>query len=170
MKTKDITTIAIIAAIYTVVSLVLAPFSFDAVQIRISECLTILPLIYKPSIYALGIGCFLTNILGVLTGTNPLGFVDAIVGTTATVLAAYVTYKYRDKKIKGFPLISVLSPVVFNFIFIGIELAYLYMPDNFIVGTITMGTSVAIGELVSAIIGYFVVKGLEVRNIFKENQ
>lgn len=170
MKTKDITSIALIAAIYTVVSLVLAPFSFDAVQVRIAECLTMLPLIYKPSIYALGIGCFLTNILGVFNGSNPLGFVDAIVGTTATVLGAYVTYKYRDKKIKGIPLISILSPVIFNSIFVGIELAYLYMPDNFVFGTVTMGVSVGVGELVSVVIGYFVIQGLEARGIFKENQ
>jgi uncharacterized membrane protein len=71
MNTKTFARVAMIAAVYTVVSLFLAPFSFSNIQVRIAEALTLLPLIYKPSIAGLTIGCFLTNLIGAITGVNP---------------------------------------------------------------------------------------------------
>ena len=90
MKKTDTLTfvrIAMIAAVYTVVSLALAPISYGNIQVRIAEALTILPLLYKPSIYGVTLGCFLTNLLGAFMGVNPTGFIDAIIGTLATFLA-----------------------------------------------------------------------------------
>ena len=49
-NTQTFAKIAMIAAIYTVVSLVLAPFTYGNIQVRIAEALTLLRLIYKPSI------------------------------------------------------------------------------------------------------------------------
>ena len=44
-NTQTFAKIAMIAAIYTVVSLVLAPFTYGNIQVRIAEALTLLPLI-----------------------------------------------------------------------------------------------------------------------------
>ena len=90
---------AMIAAIYTVVSLVLAPFSFGNIQVRMAEALTILPLIYEPSIWGVTLGCFLTNLIGAAMGVNPTGMLDAVVGTLATFLAAWCTYRLRSHTI-----------------------------------------------------------------------
>lgn len=165
--TKDLTNIALIAAAYTVVSLILAPISFGNIQVRIAEALTLLPLIYKPSIYGVILGCFLTNLIGAMTGVNLLGFLDVFVGTLATTIALYGTYKFKDKKIKGIPLISMLFPVILNGIFIGAELSAVLMPNNFVLGFIIFGLEVALGELISVIIGYFLIKSMKKNKLFE---
>lgn len=168
MKTKRFANIAMIAAIYTVLTLVLAPISYGNLQVRISEALTMLPLIYSPSIYGVTLGCFLSNLIGAMTGVNPTGYIDAIVGTLATFLAAYCTYKLKDKKFGHYPILAMLMPVVFNFVFVGAELGYLFMPDNFLLGTLINGAWVALGEVIAVILGYILVTALKTKDIFKE--
>ena len=158
--------VAMIAAIYTVVSLALAPITYGNIQIRIAEALTLLPLIYKPSIYGVTLGCFLTNLIGAMMGVNPTGMIDAVIGTLATFLAAWCTYALREKTVKGVPVLSILMPVVFNFFFVGAELSFLFFEGNRIVGMLIMGTEVAIGELVSVIVGWFLTKVLQRQKIF----
>ena len=165
-KMSTFVRVAMIAAIYTVVSLVLAPFSFGNIQVRIAEALTILPLIYKPSIYGVTLGCFLTNLLGAMLGVNPTGLIDAVVGTLATFLAAECTWALKDKKVKGIPVWSILMPVLFNFFFVGTELAVLFFEGNLFLGILIMGTEVAIGELISVIVGYLLVQAMAKRHIF----
>ncbi len=168
MKTKTFTKVAMIAAIYTVLTLVLAPISYGNMQVRISEALTMLPLIYAPSIYGVTLGCFLSNLIGAIIGVNATGYIDAIIGTLATFLAAYFTYKVKDIKIKNVPVVSMLMPVVFNFFFVGAELGYLFMPDNFLLGTVINGTWVALGEIIAVILGFFLIKALDKTDIFKK--
>ena len=55
---------AMIAAIYVVVTLLVAPFAYGEVQIRLSEALTILPVFTPAAIPGLFIGCLIGNILG----------------------------------------------------------------------------------------------------------
>ena len=86
MKTaKFITTAAIVAALYVVLSLLTYTFSYLEIQCRIAEalCMTIF---YTPAgIFGVVIGCFITNIIG----GSPL---DMIFGTAATLIAALLTY------------------------------------------------------------------------------
>ena len=98
---NNLTNIAMIASVYTVVSLVLAPISFGNIQIRIAEGLVLLPLLSKHSIYGVVLGCFLTNLIGALMGVNILGFLDVFIGTFATLIAAYLTYHLKDITIKN---------------------------------------------------------------------
>lgn len=167
MNTKKFTIIAMIAAVYTVVSLALAPISFGNIQVRIAEALVLLPLIYAPSIIGVTIGCFLTNLIGAMTGVNLLGFMDIFIGTFATLVAAILTYKFKENKIFGLPIISILAPVILNGIIIGIELGYVLFPTSFLIGSIISGLEVAAGELISVVIGYFIIKELEKRNVFE---
>ncbi len=168
MNTKTFTKVAMIAAIYTVLTLVLAPISYGNMQVRISEALTMLPLIYAPSIYGVTLGCFLSNLIGAMIGVNATGYIDAVVGTLATLLAAYFTYKAKDIKFKNVPVVSMLMPVVFNFFFVGAELGYLFMPDNFLLGTVINGAWVALGEVIAVILGFILVKALDKTDIFKK--
>ena len=161
MNTKTLTRIAMIAAVYTVVCLVLTPVTYGSGRVRIAEALTMLPLIYAPSIWGVTLGCFLTNLIGAMMATNPTGFLDAIIGTLATFLAAYGTYYFREKKLKNIPLLSILCPIVLNFIFVGAELAYLFNPENLMVGFLIQGTSVAIGEAISVILGYVLMEPMK---------
>ena len=162
-KVRNFCIIAIIGAMYCAVSLALAPLSFGNIQVRIAECLTMLPLIYAPSVYGVILGCFLTNLLGAFMGLNVLGFMDVFVGTLATALAAILTYKLRDYKIKNVPIFAILMPVIFNGIIIGIELGLVLFPNAIITGSLISGIEVAIGELISVIVGYLLVKALKTK-------
>jgi uncharacterized membrane protein len=170
MEMKRFSRIAMIAAIYTAICFVpaLSMIAFGSVQVRIAEAMTMLQQIYKPSIIGVTLGCFITNLLGAVTGVNPTGMLDSVLGTSATLMAAYFTWKFRDRKIKGIPVLSMLMPVVFNFVIVGAELAYLFMPDNFFAGLLINGASVALGEIIAVIFGYALVMQLDKTNIFKE--
>ncbi len=155
---NNLTNIAMIASVYTVVSLVLAPISFGNIQIRIAEGLVLLPLLSKHSIYGVVLGCFLTNLIGALMGVNILGFLDVFIGTFATLIAAYLTYHLKDITIKNIPVLSIMMPVIINGLFIGLELGFVLFPTNILIGSIICGLEVAIGELVAVLIGYIVIK------------
>ncbi len=168
MNIKTFTKVAMIAAVYTVISLVLAPFSFGNIQVRIAEALTLLPLIYAPSVWGVTLGCFLTNLIGVLMGVNPTGVLDTVIGTSATLLAALCTYKLRDVKFRDIPVWSILMPVLFNMVFVGIELGFILFPENLVTGSVICGLEVAAGELISVVIGWYIIKLLDRTGIFRE--
>lgn len=171
MKTEDLTRIAMIAAIYTALTLALAPLSFGMMQIRFAEALTMLPLVYMPSVWGVALGCFLANLVGVMTGANALGAIDCIVGTVATLIAAWCTWKLRDQRVRGIPLWSILMPAVWNFLFIGTELGLLFPVGKSIPLSILInGTWVAIGELAACVLGYGLVKMLVRLPLFKQSK
>ena len=161
---------AVIAAVYVVVCLVLAPFSYGAVQVRVAEALCLLPVFGTEYIVGVTLGCFLANLLGSTV-------VDVVFGTLATLLACLVTYKLRDLRFKGLALAASLPPVLFNAVIIGIEIAVLF-PDPsssapLWLACITNGISVGIGELISCtVLGVLLVKIVEtntsLRKVFLE--
>ena len=83
-KTAYITQAALIAALYTVLTMVAAGFDLasGAIQVRFSEALTIMPFFTPAAIPGLTLGCLLSNIL---TGCV---LPDVIFGTLATLLGA----------------------------------------------------------------------------------
>ena len=148
-KTYFLAVSAIIAALYCVVTLVAAPSSFGPVQFRVSEVFTVLPLFSLAAVPGLTVGCLLSNLIGFMIGMNPVGLVDALFGTAATLLAAVVTY-YIGKSSKKWVKLAFapLPPVIFNGIIVGTELTLLYMEGLTLEGFLSMGGSVALGELV----------------------
>ncbi len=148
---------AIVAALYTVVCLVLAPFSFGAVQVRVAEALCLLPIFGVEYIVAVTLGCFLTNLIGSTA-------LDVVFGTLATLLACIVTYLLRKHRIKGLAILPSLPPVVFNAVIIGSMIAVFFMgdtPASTGVWLFTMFT-VGIGEVISCtIIGAALVRFIE---------
>ena len=111
MKTWSIRSIALagmIAAYYVLVSFFLQPISYGALQFRVAEALTVLPLLFPEAIWGLGIGCFLTNL------SSPFGIYDWGLGTLATLIAASLTFKLR----KQWPL-ALAMPVVVNGLIVG---------------------------------------------------
>ena len=122
MKTKKIVRAALIAAVYTVLCIALAPISYNALQVRVSEALTLLPVLGPWSIVGVTLGCMLSNLVGAFIGANILGFVDVLFGTLAALLAALCTYWLRRVRVKGLPLLACVPPVLFNAVIIGAEL------------------------------------------------
>jgi uncharacterized membrane protein len=111
-KTKFIATAAMIAAIYVALTLSLPFISYGPIQFRVSEALTILPYFTPAAIPGLFIGCFISN------WGSPFGFVDIIVGSSATLISAVLSRKMPKKYLVPLP------PIVINAIFVGAELYY----------------------------------------------
>lgn len=78
----------VVAALYIVLALALAPVSFGIVQFRLAEVLTVLPVLSVGAIPGVFIGCLLSNIL------NPqnLGIVDILGGSLTTLAAAGLSW------------------------------------------------------------------------------
>lgn len=111
LTTKTLCVSAAVAAIYAVVTWLLAPITYGPVQCRVSEALTLLPLILPQSIPGLFVGCVIANVLG---GCSIL---DIVFGSLTTLVAALLTYALRKK-----PLIAALPPVVLNGLVVGVIL------------------------------------------------
>lgn len=116
----------IVAAVYTALTLALNPLGFGAVQVRLSETLTILPVYMPAAIPGLTVGCFLSNLIGLSMGANPAGAWDLLFGTLATLLAALLTRSLRRVRIKSLPVLSTLPPVIVNALVVGSELYVVY--------------------------------------------
>ncbi|MGN0144795.1 MAG: QueT transporter family protein [Clostridium sp.] len=126
--TKRIVRTAVIAALYTVLTLVLAPISYGSIQFRISEIMVLLAFFDPFYIAGLTLGCFVANILG------PNGMVDAVFGTIATSLSVYGISIIRKhiKNERSALIIASLLPTIFNGLIIGWELYYLYQLPLFL--------------------------------------
>ena len=108
---------AIIAALYAALTLLLAPISYGEVQIRISEALTLLPVLMPEAVPALAVGCLIANVLGGCT------VFDIVFGTLATLLAAICTRCLRKRQ-----LLASAMPVLFNGVIVGAVVHYAYAP------------------------------------------
>lgn len=150
--TKKISRIALIAALYTVAGLAFAPFAFGAVQVRIAEALTLTAALSPIGIWGVTLGCFITNFVGYITGANILGILDIFVGTAATLIAAAFSYALRKQLFLGVPVLSALSPIIFNGLIIGAELTFLINGGFPAIPFLAMTASVAAGEAVACII------------------
>lgn len=107
-STRNIALSGMIAAYYVLVSLLLQPISYGALQFRVAEALTVLPILFPEAILGLGIGCFLTNL------ASPFGIYDWGFGTLATLIAAYLTYRFRQRW-----LLALAMPVIINGLIVG---------------------------------------------------
>ena len=121
---RNLSRCSVIAALYAAVSIVLMPITFGAVQMRAAEALTILPVFAPYGVTSVTLGCLITNAYGVAAGANILGAADILFGTAATYSAAVLTRLLRNVRIKGFPVLATLPPVLINAVVIGAELTY----------------------------------------------
>lgn len=103
---------ALIAAVYATLCIVLQPISYAAIQVRVAEALTLLPVLCPEAVVGVTLGCFIANLLG---GSVP----DMIFGTLATLLAALATRWLRRVRVKKLALASAAPPVVFNALVLG---------------------------------------------------
>lgn len=132
-----ITQAAIIAALYVVITYIVNLFGLanGAVQLRLSEALTILPVFTPAAIPGIAIGCFLSNIL---TGC---AFYDIVFGSLASLIGAVGTYLLR--KIKW---LAPIPPIAANTLIIPWVLLLVYqVPGTLPYHMLTVG----IGEVLS---------------------
>ena len=113
-STRQIATAAIIAALYTVMSLLSSIFglTYGPIQCRFSEALCLLPFLFPETAWGLGVGCLIANLF------SPYGVLDIVVGSLATLIAALITSRCRNVWLAALP------PVACNMVLVGAVLAY----------------------------------------------
>ncbi len=133
ISTKMLAYTALIAAVYAVFTVGIAPLSYGAVQIRFSEILVLLAFLDRRYAPGLILGCFIANCF------SPLGMVDAVFGTICTAAALY-GITHHSKTLFG----ASLWPVFCN-AFLGVEYHLLQgAPLVFTAGTIALGEFLAV--------------------------
>lgn len=145
MNTKDnktfyIAQAAVIAAIYTVLTMIAAGFDLasGAIQVRFSEALTILPFFTPAAVPGLTLGCLISNIV---TGC---ALPDIIFGTLATFIGAIGSYALRRNR-----FLCSVPPVVSNALIIPFVLSYAYhIPGGIPYFMLTVGA----GEVISCML------------------
>ena len=99
----------LIAAVYAVLCMAFFTISYGDVQFRVSEALTVLPLLMPEAVPGLFIGCLLSNLLG------GMGILDIVFGSLATLIAALLSRWMRHLP----KPLAVLPAVVVNAFIIG---------------------------------------------------
>lgn len=128
----------VIAALYVVFTLIANAFGMadQAIQVRISEALTVLPALTSAAIPGLFVGCIVSNtIIGAVLP-------DIIFGSLATLVAAIITRALRNKSRFLLPI----PPILANTIVVPFVLRYAYGVEGTLV---YMALTVFIGEFIS---------------------
>lgn len=160
---------AMIAAVYCAISICLLPLSFGAVQVRVSEALTLLPVFSPVAVWGVTLGCALTNAIGFAMGVNIIGVLDILFGTVATLLAALLSWKWRKIRFFGVPVLASIPPVLLNAVIIGGELTYVmsggWNTGIFLVNALQVGA----GQLLSCcVLGLLMVWAFEKNGVDKK--
>lgn len=146
----------LIAAVYVLLTFVsqMAGLASGAIQFRLSEALTILPMFTSSAIPGLTVGCILANIL---TGC---AIWDVVFGSLATLLGALGTYLLRKTEN---PYLGCLPPIVSNMLIVPAVLMKVYgAPETYWYLMVTVG----IGEIVCCgVLGVIAYKAIRKRNL-----
>lgn len=150
---------AVIAAAYAALTVVLAPISYGPVQFRVSEAFTALPFLMPGAVWGIFLGCILANLY---TGS----VLDIVFGSLATLLAGLLTARFGKKgnTVKN-RLLGCLMPVLFNAVIVGAVLTWGYgfqeFPENPLASYGFNALTVGLGEAaVLYLIGYTLIRQL----------
>ncbi|MEG1875493.1 MAG: QueT transporter family protein [Angelakisella sp.] len=153
---------ALVAAIYVVLGLALAPITFGLVQCRISEALTVLPVLCPAATWGVTLGCALTNLVGAATGANFLGLADVFLGSATTLCAALLTRWLGRYRWNGIPVLASLPPVLLNAVVIGGEWSFVTTGSLSPMAVLPFAGLIAVGQLASCCgLGLLLVWALE---------
>lgn len=155
-KTRFLTQSALIAALYVVLTYISAAMGLasGAVQIRISEALTILPMFSFAAVPGLFAGCLAANIL---TGA---AIWDIVFGAAATLLGALGTYYLGKNR-----YLAALFPIAANTLIIPFVLKLAYGVAE---GYLFLFFTIFVGEFISCgICGVILAKAIGKTKIFQ---
>lgn len=148
LSVKNIARIGILAALYVVLTVALAPLSYGSVQIRISEIMMLLCFFSPEYCVAMTLGCAISNMF------SSFALLDVPFGTLATALSAMMIY--RSNRF----WLSSLYPVIFNGLIVGGVIA---VSSNLPYPATAL--SVAAGELIAV-----TIIGVPVMHILMKNK
>ena len=148
METRKIALGSIIAALYAIGVVLLAPISFLLFQVRVADALIPLSIVFgMPVVLGVTLGNIVANIYG------GLGYVDIIGGSIANFLAAYVGWKIGSRNFAGSKFVATVAQNMTVSSIVGSYLAVLFnVPLE--VGFL----GVLLGSIISMnVIGYILV-------------
>ena len=154
-KTRFLTQSALIASLYVALTFVSASMGLasGAIQVRISEALTIMPVFTTAAIPGLFVGCMVANLV---TGA---AMWDIVFGAIATLLGAIGTYLLRKNRV-----LALIPPILSNTLIIPFVLKIAYGVED---GYSFLFLTLFIGELISCgILGTMLSKALEKTKLF----
>ena len=141
---RSLCTSAVIAALYAALTLLLAPISYGPLQLRLSEAMTLLPMLLPQAIPGLFVGCLIANLYtGMLT--------DILFGSLATLLAAIGAWLLRKK-----PILAAACPILSNGVIVGLVLSL-----SFNLPALLTMAEVAVGELAAVLLGLVLVRTIQ---------
>ena len=144
---------AAIAAIYVVLTMVFAPISFGAMQVRIAEAMTIMPLFTPMAIPGLFIGCLFANLLG---GAVVL---DVVFGSIATLIGAWGGWLLRKNR-----WLVPVPAILANTVIVPLVLKYGYGVD---LPLLLSALYIAVGEILGCyVLGEILASALIRRGLF----
>ena len=155
-NSKFLAEVAIIAAIYAILTVMLSWISYGQVQFRIAEALLILVLFKKSGPAGLVLGCLIANIF------SPIGWPDIIFGTLGSALAVYGIYLLKDRII----FISLLPGVIANALLVGLELK-LFFNLPFFVSALYVGAGQAVVIYALGVPLYYGLKKIGFKNDYE---
>lgn len=139
-STRYLVQAAMIAAVYVVLTYLVNALGWasGAVQLRLSEALTVLPFFVSSAVPGLWIGCMLANLL---TGS---ALWDVVFGSLATLLGALGTRALRNRS----PYLACVPPILANTLIIPFVLRLVYgdaTPMGFLFLTVGLGEVLSCG-------------------------
>ena len=166
LRAHTLAAAAIVGAAYAVLTMALAPISYGAIQLRVSEVLCILPYFMPCTAWGLFIGCAAANLL---TGN----IFDIIFGSLATLAAALLTAAIGKRKhTLANSALACLMPVVFNALIVGAVITAAYEGLNLFqhFGVFALNAAyVGLGEaIVLYVLGLPLMRYLPGKKFFKE--
>ncbi len=110
MKARSVARAGVIAAVYAALTLLVvqSPLGYGPVQFRLSEAVTVLAVLTPAAIPGLWIGSMVANAF-MLATVGPLGMLDVVFGSLATMLGAAWSWRFRKRT--G---VALLGPVFAN--------------------------------------------------------
>ena len=149
LNMKMITLNAMIAGVYAVLTIAIAPIAYGEIQMRISEVMVFLAFYNRKYIPGLVLGCLIANMM------SPMGLWDMIFGTSATLLACMAMNYVHNLYLGAF------AGALFNGIIVGAELYFVFQTP-----ILLNMFYVFAGELAVLLVGALAFQWMEKKHVF----
>ena len=112
--TREVTKMALVAALYVAVTFVLQPVGYGNIQFRVAEMFNFLALANKRYVWAVTIGCGIANL------ASPNGLLDVVVGSSCTFFVTAFIFALSMFTVAAQLTLLYQAPFFFNWLTIGI--------------------------------------------------
>ena len=159
ITTKNLALIAIYAALYAALVVVLGSFSYGPIQVRIADSLlAAIPLLGLPGVLGHTFGVFIANIF------SPAGLIDLLNTIPSFAMAFLVYYVYKQTKNDYTVIGTCITYSVVLGITVGWMLSYLYsLPLLLTIAYVAIGNVIA-----SVLIGWPLFRLLKKMGVFQK--